>query len=91
MHEFSHEELQTVIKKYDSEYKRLKKQAIGNLKYEVMCFIESSQQISNLEERAVKAEQENIKLKDQVLCFQENVDRLKGNTSAFNLFPIEHI
>jgi hypothetical protein len=29
MHEFSHEELQQVIRKYDSEYKRLKKLATG--------------------------------------------------------------
>lgn len=29
MNEFSHEELQHVIRKYDSEYKRLKKLATG--------------------------------------------------------------
>jgi hypothetical protein len=31
MEAFSHEELQHVILKYDSEYKKLKKQAIGNI------------------------------------------------------------
>lgn len=47
MGEFSHEELQQVIIKYDSEYKRMKK-----------AQAENATGVKSLEERAIKAEKE---------------------------------
>ena len=53
MNEFTHEELQQVIRKYDSEYKRIKKQVI-----------EVNARGQELEERAAKAEKDNSMLRD---------------------------
>ena len=66
MNDFSHDELQQVIRKYDGEYKRLKKQAV-----------DSAQKLSDLEERALKAERECKEMFDQALCYKENDERLK--------------
>ena len=40
--------------------------------------LENGAKITQLEDRCQRAEKDNIQLKDQALCFQENVDRLKG-------------
>jgi hypothetical protein len=78
MNDFSHEELQQVIRKYDSEYKRFKKIANGKPIFVLKLTLENGAKITELEERCQRAEKDNVKLKDQALCYQENVDRLKG-------------
>eukprot|EP00347_Sterkiella_histriomuscorum_P004300 403360973 len=71
MSEFSHEELQQVIIKYDAEYKRTKKTSS-----------DQAQKMKDLEDRAIKAEKECSQLKDQNICFEENVERLKEHVQT---------
>jgi hypothetical protein len=67
MNEFTHEELQQVIRKYDSEYKRIKKQINGKACHDD-C-LDNTAKMQDLEERAGKAEKDNVTLKDQALCY----------------------
>ncbi len=66
MSEFSHEELQQVIRKYDSEYKRIKK-----------SMQEHPKLLAEMEDRAVKAERELASVRDEKVCLEENVERMK--------------
>lgn len=52
--------------------------------------LDNGAKIAELDERAVKAEKENSMLKDQALCYQENVDRLKGKEWKLMSFT-EHV
>lgn len=64
MNEFTHDELQQVIRKYDSEYKRFKKIANGKAIFIQRLTLENGAKITELEERCQRAEKDNIRLKD---------------------------
>jgi translation initiation factor 2 beta subunit (eIF-2beta)/eIF-5 len=64
MNEFTHDELQQVIRKYDSEYKRFKKIANGKPIFIQRLNLENGAKITELEERCQRAEKDNIQLKD---------------------------
>jgi len=51
MNEFTHDELQQVIRKYDSEYKRFKKIANGKPIFIQKLTLENGAKITELEER----------------------------------------
>ena len=69
MNEFTHEELQQVIRKYDSEYKRFKKIANGKPIFIKTFNLENGVKITELEERCQRADKDNVQLKDQALCY----------------------
>lgn len=64
MNEFTHDELQQVIRKYDSEYKRFKKIANGKPIFIKKLTLDNGAKITELEERCQRAEKDNIRLKD---------------------------
>lgn len=46
-----------------------------------------------LEEKLLRAEQENHTLRDQSLCFEENVNNLKGIkplANSYRSYPVTH-